>query len=338
MEEKPKTKDGFAVASGATLQRLTDSFAHEFLDLQRDGDALDLRLDSEYRILRPIWLGFRRRIDLWNLLANSDAWQSGPNMGKFSDSDRTKANRIWKHKKMSPTGLWLRPGTIIHGISQEVISVPSGYIGLVAGRTCMARFGLCIYPHLSKIQSGRRGRIQFAIANHNSVPIRLLPGMMIAQLMFITVSDPYELQGSQYIEERASPPIVGFNLPRELRPCLGVLQSKRLETNGFIDTSDSDISDAEGTEILRAAAAGGQIRLRARRKWTIPSHMVPLLGSAIAWLAGLLTKLPFNKLLDVEKHPANNVAAWWLTVISAFVLAIAVYIIWVRGRRDGKPE
>lgn len=79
--------------------------------------------------------------------------------------------------------LTLHPGTTILGISMEKFGSEKFLIQL-SGKSSLARLGLIVHNTAGLINPGHYLNITFELANMNSVPIILRPGMEIAQLLF----------------------------------------------------------------------------------------------------------------------------------------------------------
>lgn len=66
------------------------------------------------------------------------------------------------------------------------------YLIQLSGKSSLARLGLIVHNTAGLINPGHYLNITFELANMNSVPIVLRPGMEIAQLLFATMSSPPE--------------------------------------------------------------------------------------------------------------------------------------------------
>ena len=88
-------------------------------------------------------------------------------------------------------GLILRPGVTVLGTSIEKFGSEK-YLIQLSGKSSLARIGLIVHNTAWLINPGHYLNITFELANMNSVPIILRPGMDIAQLLFAEMSSPPE--------------------------------------------------------------------------------------------------------------------------------------------------
>ncbi len=86
----------------------------------------------------------------------------------------------------------LQPGRFVLGRSEEWLELNGSTMAMVSGKSSLARLGLQI-ESAAILHPGHTGYIVLEIANFNSVPIRLIKGMKIAQLVFFKTSDDVEL-------------------------------------------------------------------------------------------------------------------------------------------------
>ena len=85
----------------------------------------------------------------------------------------------------------LHPGTTVLGMSMEKFGSEK-YLIQLSGKSSLARLGLIVHNTAGLINPGHYLNITFELANMNSVPIVLRPGMEIAQLLFAMMSSPPE--------------------------------------------------------------------------------------------------------------------------------------------------
>ena len=79
--------------------------------------------------------------------------------------------------------LILRPGVTVLGTSIEKFGSEK-YLIQLSGKSSLARIGLIVHNTAGLINPGHYLNITFELANMNSIPIILRPGMDIAQLLF----------------------------------------------------------------------------------------------------------------------------------------------------------
>jgi len=85
----------------------------------------------------------------------------------------------------------LHPGVLILGSTFEFISMPNDLECQVEGRSSWARLGLQIAT-ASSVEPGFKGVVTLELSNVGTVPLTLMPGIRIAQLIFHTASPPIE--------------------------------------------------------------------------------------------------------------------------------------------------
>ena len=83
--------------------------------------------------------------------------------------------------------LILRPGVTVLGTSIEKFGSEK-YLIQLSGKSSLARIGLIVHNTAGLINPWHYLNITFELANMNSVPIILRPGMDIAQLLFAEMS------------------------------------------------------------------------------------------------------------------------------------------------------
>ena len=83
----------------------------------------------------------------------------------------------------------LHPGVLILGCTFEYISIPNNLECQVEGRSSWARLGLQVVT-ASSIEPGFKGVVTLELSNVGTVPLTLMPGIRIAQLVFRTADPP----------------------------------------------------------------------------------------------------------------------------------------------------
>lgn len=90
---------------------------------------------------------------------------------------------------------FLHPGQFLLGATFEFVRLPPSFGGQVLGRSSWGRLGLIVATAVT-VQPGYGGCLTLEIQNLGSVPIRLFPGLRVAQLMLwraeSATSSPYE--------------------------------------------------------------------------------------------------------------------------------------------------
>lgn len=107
----------------------------------------------------------------------------------------------------------LHPGVSVLGISDDFFG-SDDYLIQLSGKSSLARLGLLVHNTAGIINPGHFLNITLELCNLNSVPIILRPKMPIAQLLFLKISNPSDLNYRQtgrytsdnwnhYVPERA---------------------------------------------------------------------------------------------------------------------------------------
>jgi dCTP deaminase len=82
----------------------------------------------------------------------------------------------------------LPPGGCILGSTQERISCPEDLVARVEGKSSLGRLFLAVHVTAGWIDSGFTGQVTLEIVNHGPWVVVLWPGMPIAQINFVTLS------------------------------------------------------------------------------------------------------------------------------------------------------
>lgn len=138
------------------------------VDRQVGAGSIDLRLGSEFIETR------RRQAEV------VDPFESRDMVGT-TDHDRYDV----------PLGesLIVHPGQFLLGATFEFIKLPAALGGQVLGRSSWGRFGLVVATAVV-VQPGYGGCLTLELQNVGSVPMRLYPGLRIAQLMLWRTVEP----------------------------------------------------------------------------------------------------------------------------------------------------
>ncbi len=91
----------------------------------------------------------------------------------------------------SEDGFILRPGVTVLGTSVEKFGSEK-YLIQLSGKSSLARLGLIVHNTAGLINPWHYLNITFELANMNSIPIVLRPGMDIAQLLFAEMTSAPE--------------------------------------------------------------------------------------------------------------------------------------------------
>jgi dCTP deaminase len=137
--------------------------------------ALDVRLGTEFVLFRK---------ETFQAL---DVTSAKPLVGEVSRYRESVVRRIREP-------FVLHPGQLVIGSTLEYVQMPPRLIAYVVGKSTWGRTGLIIAT-ATKVDPGFRGCITLEIVNEGEVPLVLLPGLPIAQLVFHITERPVSYSG-----------------------------------------------------------------------------------------------------------------------------------------------
>ncbi len=126
--------------------------------------AVDVRLGTEFVVLKR------------QMMPNLNISESGDLLRGVERYQQRFVRRIREE-------IVLHPGQLIIGSTFEYIQVPPGLMCYVIGKSTWGRTGLIIAT-ATKIDPGFKGCVTLEIINNGEVPLVLVPGVPIAQLVF----------------------------------------------------------------------------------------------------------------------------------------------------------
>lgn len=100
------------------------------------------------------------------------------------DPDAARRVLLAAHERFTvPLGdaLWLHPDELLLGSTLEFVRLPADMAAYVQGRSSWGRVGL-LPATATVVQPGYRGTLTFELVNEGPMPIRLWPGLRVAQL------------------------------------------------------------------------------------------------------------------------------------------------------------
>lgn len=83
----------------------------------------------------------------------------------------------------------IHPGDLVLGATMEFLALPADLMAFVEGRSTLGRQGLLINTTVT-IAPGFHGVVVLELANTGAVPLEVMPGMTIAQVMFQVLTEP----------------------------------------------------------------------------------------------------------------------------------------------------
>ena len=87
----------------------------------------------------------------------------------------------------------LHPSEFILGSTVEQVTIPDDLVGRLEGRSSVGRLGVVIHSTAGYLDPGFSGQITLEIANLANIPVRLYPGMRIAQVSFSQMTTPADM-------------------------------------------------------------------------------------------------------------------------------------------------
>jgi len=104
----------------------------------------------------------------------------------------------------------IHPGEFCLGRTLEFVQIPDDIVARIEGKSSLGRLGLIVHATAGFCDPGFEGTLTLELNNLTRVPIRLYPGLPIAQLSFMTLDRaalrPYGSPGlgSHYQGQRAA--------------------------------------------------------------------------------------------------------------------------------------
>lgn len=206
-----------ALSRKAILDRMKtgDLYVGPILDISQIGDAsVDLRVGNIALIARARGIS---HVDPLAYLEDDDAAYT---------KERQRRQKLERHDIPFRQPILVHPRQLTLVPTLEWVELPESLMGQVTARSSWAREGLNIAT-ATLINPGYRGIITLELSNLGQIPIKVYPGMCIAQISFHTVEDPVSSHASQ------------FQLSFEPRP--GDIAGKRTHDDDFIQKNPSVI-------------------------------------------------------------------------------------------------
>lgn len=142
-----------------------------FSNDQVGAGSVDLHLGNEFRVFKDVHKTF-------DVLDNVDY---------------TKITRT-VHVRRGGT-IVIKPGELVHGITEEKLTLPDNLAAFIEGRSTLARVGLLTHLSSGFIHPGTSNRTVLEIANVSPFPLAIKPGIRICQLVIVEVSGKSRYSG-----------------------------------------------------------------------------------------------------------------------------------------------
>ncbi len=104
----------------------------------------------------------------------------------------------------------IHPGEFCLGRTLEWVELPDDIVARIEGKSSLGRLGLIVHATAGFCDPGWKGTLTLELNNLTRVPIKLYPGLLIAQLSFMSLDRPAERPygsaelGSHYQGQRAA--------------------------------------------------------------------------------------------------------------------------------------
>ncbi len=88
------------------------------------------------------------------------------------------------------TSFVIHPGEFVLGRTLEWVELPDDIVARIEGKSSLGRLGLIVHATAGFCDPGWKGTLTLELNNLTRVPIILHPGLLIAQLSFMTLDAP----------------------------------------------------------------------------------------------------------------------------------------------------
>lgn len=158
-----------SVLSDGTIRRMVDD--GRIVIKPWDADlvqpaSVDLRLGDSFRVFH------NHRVTTIDL-------REGPPEGLTEEVHATREH-----------GFVIHPGEFCLGRTEEWVELPDDVVARIEGKSSLGRLGLIVHATAGFIDPGWKGTLTLELNNLTRVPIRLYPGLLIAQLSFMALDAP----------------------------------------------------------------------------------------------------------------------------------------------------
>lgn len=89
-------------------------------------------------------------------------------------------------------GFIIHPGEFVLANVKEITGVDSKHVGRLEGKSSLGRLGLMVHATAGFLDPGNKLRLTLELANVSPIPIKIYPGMKIAQIAFETLDKDCE--------------------------------------------------------------------------------------------------------------------------------------------------
>jgi dCTP deaminase len=153
-----------SVLSDGTIRRLVESgriVIRPFDAALIQPASIDLRLGDSFRVFH-------------NHRAEAIDLRAGPPAGLTEEVEVG-----------AEEGFVIHPGEFCLGRTAEWVELPDDVVARIEGKSSLGRLGLIVHATAGFIDPGWKGTLTLELNNLTRVPIKLYPGLLIAQLSFM---------------------------------------------------------------------------------------------------------------------------------------------------------
>lgn len=95
----------------------------------------------------------------------------------------------------APKGLLVKSGELVLGATKERLKLSNKLVGVMQGRSSLARLGLAVHVSSSLVQPGVDNVQVLEIVNNSPHDLFLVPGLKICQIVFEEATSPAAYRG-----------------------------------------------------------------------------------------------------------------------------------------------
>ena len=157
--------------------------------LSFDSVSLELHLHNEFKVWKALLPGEKSSVD-----PSASGFDLAEYAAKYTIEGRIESDGAFQ----------LESKEFVLCKTLEYIKLPEKYFARVEGKSKLARLGLTIHNTAPTIQADWGGRITLEIFNHSPIPVRLKPGLTIAQLIFEEIAGELEPRSETFSSNQDS--------------------------------------------------------------------------------------------------------------------------------------
>ena len=122
----------------------------------------------------------------------------------IADQEDSSCSRLVTMEEGEP--FYLAPGKLVLGATLEAVSLPDYMVGVLDGRSSLARLGLLVHLTAHTVDPGWSGNITLELLNVGKSTLLLRPGMRVCAIGFELLTSRAvgysDRKGSKYVNQR----------------------------------------------------------------------------------------------------------------------------------------